>query len=80
MHYAWQRMLRFINFVWHFLAPLINIKKAVSTLKTEIKEMDIRIGVLQSIYMQSKIRDKRILDQNLNSPHSGANSFVNIVA
>lgn len=65
--------------IW-LLAPLINIKKAVSTLKTEIKEMDIRIGVLQSIYMQSKIRDKRILDQNLNSPHSGANSFVNIVA
>ncbi|XP_044733599.1 intraflagellar transport protein 57 homolog [Chrysoperla carnea] len=59
--------------------PLINIKKAVSNIKSEIKEMDIRIGVLQSIYLQSKIRDKRLLDQNLSSPHSNINSYVNLV-
>lgn len=41
--------------------------------------MDIRIGVLQSIYLQSKIRDKRLLDQNLSSPHSNINSYVNLV-
>nr|XP_022903462.1 intraflagellar transport protein 57 homolog isoform X1 [Onthophagus taurus] len=45
--------------------PLVNIKRAITKIKSEIMEMDVRIGVLQCLLLQLKIRDKKILEDDL---------------
>ncbi|KAI4463611.1 ift57/hippi [Holotrichia oblita] len=45
--------------------PLVNIKRAISKIKSEIVEMDVRIGVLQCLLLQIKIRDKKLLEDDL---------------
>ncbi|CAH0560872.1 unnamed protein product [Brassicogethes aeneus] len=42
--------------------PLVNIKKSVAKIKSEITEMDIRIGVLECILLQTKIKDEKQLE------------------
>ncbi|RZC32563.1 intraflagellar transport protein 57 -like [Asbolus verrucosus] len=42
--------------------PLVNIKKYVAKIKSEIIDMDVRAGVLECILLQSKIRDEKILE------------------
>ncbi|PAA52478.1 hypothetical protein BOX15_Mlig003518g4, partial [Macrostomum lignano] len=41
-------------------SPLMRIKKALQRLKNELKEMDIRAGVLQHILLQTKLREKTL--------------------
>lgn len=48
------------------LAPLVNIKRGIAKVKTEISEMDVRIGVLECVLLQLKLRDKKVLDEDLN--------------
>ncbi|GJQ77552.1 hypothetical protein Trydic_g20941 [Trypoxylus dichotomus] len=45
--------------------PLVNIKRAISKIKSEIVEMDVRIGVLQAILLQIRVRDKKLLEDDL---------------
>ncbi|KRT82878.1 hypothetical protein AMK59_3045 [Oryctes borbonicus] len=45
--------------------PLVNIKRAISKIKSEIVEMDVRIGVLQCILLQIRVRDKKLLEDDL---------------
>ncbi|XP_050440668.1 intraflagellar transport protein 57 homolog isoform X2 [Adelges cooleyi] len=45
--------------------PLINIKKAIATIKTDIMQMDIRIGVLQHGYFVSKIHEKSVIQDTM---------------
>lgn len=49
----------------NLLAPLVNIKKAITKMKTEITEMDIRIAVLDCLLLQTKIKEKTMLEQDL---------------
>ncbi|EFA02064.2 Intraflagellar transport protein 57 homolog-like Protein [Tribolium castaneum] len=42
--------------------PLVNIKKQLGKVKSEIVEMDVRIGILECILLQSKIRDEKNLE------------------
>ncbi|CAG9864505.1 unnamed protein product [Phyllotreta striolata] len=42
--------------------PLVNIKKAVAKVKGEIVEMDVRIGVLESVLLQTKIREEKQIE------------------
>ncbi|KAJ8913943.1 hypothetical protein NQ315_015180 [Exocentrus adspersus] len=42
--------------------PLVNIKKSVAKIKTEIIDMDVRIGVLECILLQTKIRDEKMIE------------------
>jgi hypothetical protein len=50
--------------LWHFLkAPLVKIKKAMENMNGEMKHMDIRIGVLEHILMQSKLRSKDLIHE-----------------
>ncbi|XP_018572596.1 intraflagellar transport protein 57 homolog [Anoplophora glabripennis] len=42
--------------------PLVNIKKSVAKMKTEIIDMDVRIGVLECILLQTKIRDEKMIE------------------
>ena len=39
-------------------APLVKIKQAMASLKKEITQMDIRIGVIQHILLQAKLKEK----------------------
>jgi estrogen-related receptor beta like 1 len=41
--------------------PLINIKSAVLQLKSEIKTMDLRIGVMEHSLMQNKLTKPHLL-------------------
>lgn len=51
--------------LFYISAPLVNIKRAISKIKSEIIEMDVRIGVLQCLLLQIKIRDKKLLEDDL---------------
>lgn len=46
-----------------FVAPLVNIKKTLVQIKGEITDMDVRIGVLECLLLQTKIREERQLEQ-----------------
>ncbi|XP_025425877.1 intraflagellar transport protein 57 homolog isoform X2 [Sipha flava] len=48
--------------------PLINIKKAIGTIKRDIMEMDVRIGVLQHGYFISKVHEKSIIQDTIMRP------------
>jgi estrogen-related receptor beta like 1 len=50
-------------------APLVNIKKAISQIKSEITGMDVRAGVLEHSLLQARLRDKNLLQQDMNAPH-----------
>lgn len=56
-----------VHFVYSyfFKAPLVNIKKAITKIKSEITEMDVRIGVLECTLLQAKLREKNMLDEDL---------------
>ncbi|XP_060530754.1 intraflagellar transport protein 57 homolog isoform X2 [Cylas formicarius] len=42
--------------------PLVNLKKSISKLKTEILDMDVRIGVLECLLLQHKILEEKQLE------------------
>ncbi|XP_049834684.1 intraflagellar transport protein 57 homolog isoform X1 [Schistocerca gregaria] len=48
--------------------PLVNIKKAITKVKSEITSMDVRIGVLENSLLQARLRDKSQLQQDMNTP------------
>lgn len=50
--------------------PLVNIRKGITKVKMEITEMDVRIGVLQSMLLQSRLRDSQLLEEDLANPIS----------
>ncbi|KAL1505259.1 hypothetical protein ABEB36_004861 [Hypothenemus hampei] len=41
--------------------PLVNIKKSIAKLRAEITDMDVRIGVLECLLLQSKIGEEKQL-------------------
>lgn len=43
----------------------MKIKKAITQIKSEISQMDIRIGVLQCLLLQSKIQERKLLEDDL---------------
>lgn len=42
--------------------PLVNIKKNINKVKADIADMDIRIGVLNCVLMQTKLRDEKLIE------------------
>jgi len=54
-------------FLVFIAAPLVNIKKAISQIKSEITGMDVRLGVLEHSLLQARLRDKNLLLQDMNS-------------
>jgi len=48
--------------------PLINIKKAIATIRTDIMEMDVRIGVLQHGFFMSKVHEKSVIQDTIIRP------------
>ncbi len=52
-----------IEFLDFGIAPLIKIKKAMDNINSDMKNMDIRIGVLEHILLQSKLRSKDLIHE-----------------
>ena len=48
-------------------APLVKIKQAIAKLKQESTQMDIRIGVVQHVLLNAKLREKTSHSQNMNA-------------
>lgn len=42
--------------------PLVNIKKNIIKIKADITDMDIRIGVLNCVLMQTKLKDEKLIE------------------
>jgi hypothetical protein len=53
----------FLNIFFYIIAPLIKIKKAMENIKSDMKNMDVRIGVLEHILLQSKLRHKDLIHE-----------------
>lgn len=53
-------------------APLVKIKQAISQLKKEITQMDIRQGVVEHILLQAKLKDKASQNKQAHSAATGA--------
>lgn len=45
--------------------PLVNIKRAIAKVRGEVSEMDVRIGVLECVVLQSKLQEKKMLEEDL---------------
>ncbi|XP_015920454.1 intraflagellar transport protein 57 homolog [Parasteatoda tepidariorum] len=48
--------------------PLVNIRKALSKLKVELSQMDVRIGVASHTLLQAKLKEKGNLQRAINNP------------
>lgn len=53
--------------VSQFIAPLINIKKALVALREDVANMNVQIGILQHDILHSKLREKLLMQQKLHS-------------
>ena len=47
-------------------APLVKIKQTLNRLKNECIQMDIRIGVIEHVLMQARLRDRTIMHKDMN--------------
>ncbi|KAH6930422.1 hypothetical protein HPB50_013462 [Hyalomma asiaticum] len=54
--------------------PLVNIRKALTRLKTEITQMDVRIGVAVHTLLQAKIKEKGNLRDVVDAPTASYDS------
>ena len=52
-----------------YIAPLVKIKQSLQKLRQEISQMDIRIGVVNHILLQAKLKEKH--DQNRSVARAG---------
>ncbi|CAL1273411.1 unnamed protein product [Larinioides sclopetarius] len=57
--------------------PLVNIRKALSKLKVELSQMDVRIGVASHTLLQAKLKEKGNLQRAINNPPT-LNNFTTI--
>ncbi|XP_035223594.1 intraflagellar transport protein 57 homolog isoform X2 [Stegodyphus dumicola] len=57
--------------------PLVNIRKALSKLKVELSQMDVRIGVASHTLLQAKLKEKGNLQRAINNQPT-LNSFATI--
>lgn len=48
-------------------APLINIKKAISKIKGEIVDLDVKITIFENEILQEKLKDKSLIQQDVNA-------------
>lgn len=51
-----------------FTAPLVSVRKALTRVKQEVTAMDVRIGVVEQKNLLSKLKDKSLLQKDMNAP------------
>lgn len=55
-------------FAFSFLtAPLVKIKQALTKLKQETIQMDIRVGVVEHTLLQSKLKEKSNMTRDMHA-------------
>ncbi|XP_040574524.1 intraflagellar transport protein 57 homolog [Lepeophtheirus salmonis] len=47
-------------------SPLVNIKKSLARIKSESTAMDVRMGVVKHILLQAKMKDRSIMQRDMN--------------
>ena len=47
-------------------SPLVNIRRSLARVKSEITSMDVRIGVLEHSLLQARMRDRSNMQRDLN--------------
>ena len=47
-----------MSFDLFYLGPLVNLRRAVNTLQSELTLMDVRLGVVQQSLLQARLRDR----------------------
>ena len=47
-------------------SPLVNIRRALARVKSEITSMDVRIGVLEHTLLQARMKDRSNMQRDLN--------------
>jgi hypothetical protein len=62
-HVSENRPNRYLNFFTYSKAPLERIKKAMVDIKGDMKNMDIRIGVLEHVLLQAKLKQKDLIHE-----------------
>ena len=60
----------FLGFIFFAFstAPLVKIKQALQRLKNEVTQMDVRLGVVEQSLIQAKLKDKSIMQKDMNKP------------
>jgi len=61
----------------YILAPLVKIKQAITSLKKEITTMDIRMGVVEHILLQAKLKDKTSQNKQVHATAAPASYWFN---
>ena len=46
-------------------SPLVNIRKSLARVKTEITAMDVRIGVVEHTLLQARMKDRSNMQRDL---------------
>ncbi|XP_077985611.1 intraflagellar transport protein 57 homolog [Glandiceps talaboti] len=54
-------------------APLVKIKQALQRLKTEILQMDVRVGTVEHSLLQARLKDRSNMQRDMNKPISSDN-------
>ncbi|XP_020602976.1 intraflagellar transport protein 57 homolog [Orbicella faveolata] len=55
--------------------PLVRIKQALTRLKQEVQQMEVRIGVVEHSLLVAKIRDRSAIREDMHAPVSDATTF-----
>ena len=51
-----------------FLAPLVNVRKALTRVRQEVTAMDVRVGVVEQKLLLARLKDKSNLQKDMNAP------------
>lgn len=62
----WYRNELFVCLIF-LTAPLVKIKQALTKLKQETVQMDIRIGVVEHTLLQSKLKEKSNMTRDMHA-------------
>merc|ERR1712083_405918 len=55
-------------------SPLVNLRKALARVKSEVTAMDVRIGVVEHTLLQAKLKDKSNMQRDLHAAVSQQNN------
>jgi len=62
-----------------FSAPLVKVRQAITQLKKENTQMDIRMGVVEHILLQAKLKDKASQNKQAHTTNPSNSQFSSSV-
>ena len=58
-------------------SPLVNIRRSLARVKSEITSMDVRIGVLEHSLLQARMKDRSNMQRDINQEGQDHQMFQN---